>query len=226
MAQQQVQSAVGVGDPAPEFTLPGLDPARQVTLSAYRGRSNVLLGLFRGLHCPFCRRQVALLNGIAPRLNDEGIKVVAVINTEPARMRGYYRSQTVRIDIGADPDWRTHARYGLGRLQATEGPTDWPRGLVNMDEFMALKVDPTGELDAPMSPVEANWALNKKDGFELDAVDQRIFDQHGMTGAGHFLIDRVGVVRWAWREGEAGMATMATFPTRQQILDAVLGASR
>ena len=44
------------GDPAPDFALPAVNRDDQVSLDDYRGRSPVLVGLFRGLHCPFCRR--------------------------------------------------------------------------------------------------------------------------------------------------------------------------
>jgi peroxiredoxin len=30
----------------------------EVSLADYRGKRAVLLGFFRGLHCPFCRRQI------------------------------------------------------------------------------------------------------------------------------------------------------------------------
>jgi peroxiredoxin len=38
------------GDPAPHFAMPAVNREGQVTLDDYRGRSPVLLGLFRGLH--------------------------------------------------------------------------------------------------------------------------------------------------------------------------------
>jgi peroxiredoxin len=38
------------GDPAPHFALPAVNREGQVSLDDYRGRSPILLGLFRGLH--------------------------------------------------------------------------------------------------------------------------------------------------------------------------------
>ena len=38
------------GDPAPDFALPAVNRDGQVSLDDFRGRSPVLLGLFRGLH--------------------------------------------------------------------------------------------------------------------------------------------------------------------------------
>ena len=40
----------GPGDPAPAFTLPAVNREGQVSLADYRGRTPVLIGLFRGLH--------------------------------------------------------------------------------------------------------------------------------------------------------------------------------
>ena len=41
---------LGPGDSAPYFVLPAVNRAGQVSLDDYRGRSPVLVGLFRGLH--------------------------------------------------------------------------------------------------------------------------------------------------------------------------------
>ena len=38
------------GDPAPSFALPAVNREGRVSLDDYRGRSPVLVGLFRGLH--------------------------------------------------------------------------------------------------------------------------------------------------------------------------------
>jgi peroxiredoxin len=38
------------GDPAPSFALPAVNRDGTVSLDDYRGRSPVLVGLFRGLH--------------------------------------------------------------------------------------------------------------------------------------------------------------------------------
>ena len=47
---------LGPGDPAPDFTLPAVNREGSVCLAGYRGKGAVLVALFRGLHCPFCRR--------------------------------------------------------------------------------------------------------------------------------------------------------------------------
>ena len=47
------------GERAPDFALPAVNHAGSVSLTDFRGRSPFLLALFRGLYCPFCRRNVA-----------------------------------------------------------------------------------------------------------------------------------------------------------------------
>jgi peroxiredoxin len=39
-----------------------------VSLDDYRGRSPVLLAMFRGLYCPFCRRSIAQLGTTTDKL--------------------------------------------------------------------------------------------------------------------------------------------------------------
>ena len=48
------------GDLAPSFRLPAVNRDGMVSLEDYHGRSPVLVGLFRGLHCPFCRLELLL----------------------------------------------------------------------------------------------------------------------------------------------------------------------
>jgi len=72
---------IQVGDAAPALTLPAVNREGSVTLADYRGRQPVLLGLFRGLHCPFCRRHLVQFGALAPKLQALGVEVVGVINT-------------------------------------------------------------------------------------------------------------------------------------------------
>ena len=59
---------VDVGQSAPGFTLPSANKEGSVSLSDYRGKAPVLLALFRGLYCPFCRHQIARLAVTADKL--------------------------------------------------------------------------------------------------------------------------------------------------------------
>jgi peroxiredoxin len=43
-------NSLRLGDSAPHFALPAVNREGQVSLDDYRGRSPILIGLFRGLH--------------------------------------------------------------------------------------------------------------------------------------------------------------------------------
>jgi peroxiredoxin len=195
------------GDKAPDFTLPAVNQPGSVALADYRDKSAVLLGLFRGLHCPFCRRQIFQLSGIQETLSGLGIVTVAVVNTPRERAELYFRYHPTRLVLLADADARTHQAFGVPSVVPDES-------------FAAARINPTGELPAPMHPMEANVVLNAKDAFEMTKVDEEIFAAHGTQLGGHFLIDRHGIVRWTNIEAEHGVSDLARFPSPPEILTA------
>lgn len=209
-----------IGEQAADFTVSAVNREGQVGLADFVGRSALLLGLFRGLHCPFCRRQVIHMNGYRERLKALGVEPLAVVNTEPARGRLYYGRLGLGMTVAADADWTTHRAYGLRRPEVTEGKTAWPQ-TINLEEFLAVRVNPNDELPQAVSPLEGNDVLNRSDGFEPNEVDRRIQGDHGMTGAGYALIDKAGVLRWRWLQGDAGLDELVRFPSEQTIFDEV-----
>jgi peroxiredoxin len=50
MTTAERQAPVQPGEPAPDFTLPAANREGSVSLADYRGRSPLLLALFRGLY--------------------------------------------------------------------------------------------------------------------------------------------------------------------------------
>ena len=66
MAEQQ--RPLQPGDAVPDFTLPAANREGNVSMSDLRGRP-FLIGFYRGLHCPFCRRQVVQLASVQPALS-------------------------------------------------------------------------------------------------------------------------------------------------------------
>jgi peroxiredoxin len=206
MASQFVRS----GEHSPDFTLPRVIESGSVSLTDYRGKQAVLLGLFRGLHCPFCRRQIFQLSGMHDMLRERGVVALAVVNTLRERAAVYFRVHPVRVVLLADPDARTHARFGVPSV-------------VPDDAFAAVRSDPTGELGRPMHPMDANRILNARDGFVTTPTDDAIFAAHGAQLSAHLLIDRDGVVRWSIFEAERGIADVARMPGQAEILSAVRG---
>lgn len=205
------------GAAAPALSLPGINRDTAVSLEEFRGKSAVLLGLFRGLHCPFCRRQVFQLDLSHDKLQAAGVQVISVINTPVDRARLYFKHHRVRSLLAADADATAHRAFGVPAFAIAPGPSQWPARIA-MEDIEKLRINPFDALPAPLSPFAALEALNKKDDFEVTPVDQAVIAQHGTQLAGHFLIDREGVVRWSDLEATGGMGDVGRFPTPDTIL--------
>jgi peroxiredoxin len=210
------------GDPAPQFLLPAVNREGQISLDDYRGRSPLLIGLFRGLHCPFCRRQLVQLGTTQDKLKAVGVETMAVVNTPLERARLYFKYRPARVLLSADPEAATHRSFGVpaGVLVEDESEASWAQGKVTMGQLLGVKVNPTGELPEPQNVFVASETLNKRDGFEVTEVDQQIAAAHGLQLGGHFLIDRTGIVRWRYIEAAERIEDLSKFPTDEEILGA------
>src|SRR5215510_2309501 len=100
------------GERAPDFALPAVDREGTVSMRDYRGRSPVLLALFRGLYCPFCRRNVAQLGLLSDKLTELGVASLGVVATTLQNARLYVRYRPARLPLAADPELVTHRAYG------------------------------------------------------------------------------------------------------------------
>lgn len=208
------------GERAPDFSLPAINREGVVSSADYRGRA-LMIGFFRGLHCPFCRRQIAQLGAAQLSLEALGAETAAVINTPLERARLYFRYRPTPMTLLSDPDCRSHQAFGIPRIEflASGGPPGkWPR--TRPEDFAQARIDPTGELGGPTQPMEANTVLNRKDRFEMTAADNEIFEKHGTQFAGQFLIDRDGIVRWSWTEAPHASEELCRFPGIPEMLAA------
>jgi peroxiredoxin len=211
------------GEPAPEFALPAANLEGIVSLASLRGRP-FLIGFFRGLHCPFCRRQVVQLGAMQPALGAAGVETLAVINTPVERARMYFHYRPTAVMLLSDPDCLTHQAFGVPRAEflpdgSSEKP-EWPYR-ASTAEFAAARINPTGELPEPTNPMEANPVLNAKDGFEMSEADHAILASHPTQLVGHFLVDAAGIVAWVQIEALDGPNSISIFPTPEQIIAAV-----
>jgi peroxiredoxin len=218
------------GEQAPSFALPAVNRDGMVALEDYRGKGSVLVGLFRGLHCPFCRRQVVQLGLTRDKLAREGVETVAIVNTPAERARQYFQYRPTRVLLAADPDVRTHRAFGLPKIGFVADGTDpaelhWPER-TTMAQFLAPQFNPKGELPERQNIPQAMETLNHKDGFEPTEADQQIVAAHFSQLTGHFLIDARGTIRWSRVEGKEGPNDLLNFPSDGDILAAVAAMSR
>jgi peroxiredoxin len=200
------------GHPAPDFVVASVRDDRTISLSDYRGRAPVLLGLFRGMYCPFCRRAVAQMSAMAENLQSMGVDTLAIVGSDVDNARLYFKYRPMRMTLAADPHLTTHRSYGLPR------PTPTPEMMAAMS---SLLVNPTGELSAPLPLPAAGAALNALDGYEPTDVDRRENETTFSQMKGQFLIDRDGIVRWSHIECEKeGLAGLGKVPSRDEVLSA------
>ena len=159
------------------------------------------------------------------KLKVMGVETMAVVNTPLERARLYFKYRPARVLLAADPEAATHRAFGVpaGVLVEDESEASWSLGTVTMGQMQAAVVNPTGELPAPQNPFAAMETLNKRDGFEPTEIDQQIAATHGMQLAGHFLIDRDGIIRWRQIEAAERIGDLAKFPSDEEILAAARG---
>ncbi|TIT90534.1 MAG: redoxin domain-containing protein, partial [Mesorhizobium sp.] len=79
------------GDRAPNLVLDAITQEGKIALDDFRGQKPVLVGLFRGLHCAFCRRHIAAQARLDPELREKGVGSLTVVNTPIERARLYFR---------------------------------------------------------------------------------------------------------------------------------------
>ena len=212
MTMTESRPPVAPGEPAPDFTLAAVDRQAMVSLSDYRGRNPLLLALFVGLWCPFCRRSIAQMAGTEDKLKAIGVETLVVVGTTPENARLYFKFRPTRLRMAADPELTTHRAYGLPKPAAT------PELMQAME---SVRINPTGELPEPLPIQKAAMAMAKLDGYGESQVDKTDMERQWPQLKGQFLIDRAGIVRWANIEcASEGMAGLGKFPSREQILTA------
>jgi peroxiredoxin len=197
-----------IGMAAPDFTLRTIDPDQSVSLADYQGKSSLLLGLYRGLYCPFCRRAVATLGLAGDRLRPLGIETLAVIGTTLDNARLYYSHRRTRLAIAVDPALLTHRAYGLPKVEAA-----W-------EVVSGIRGNPSGELPEALPFWEGTKALGRLDGFKPTDVDRDEGKRTWNQSVGEFLIDRGGIIRWLRAESTNAADYCANFPPEEALVSA------
>src|SRR5918994_2029903 len=221
MSTSQPDRTLQPGDVAPNVVLDAITRQGKVAVDDYRGRTPVLIGIFRGLHCPYCRRHIATMAQLEPALREKGIDTLSVVNTPIERARLYFRYRPMpNVLAAADPERASHRAFGLPNLEFTQDENDWPRK-VAMAEVANMRIDFPGELPGPMDPMAASELLDKKDDYEITEADQQmIATGHGQL-VGQFLLDRQGIVRWSFTEVPEGGRYMFGAPNPEELMSAV-----
>lgn len=231
MAEESIRP-VQPGEMAPDFTLPLVSEEGQVSLARYRGRSPLLLVINRGFWCSFCRRYIAQLGGTRERLQQLGVDTLVIVASDLERARLYARHRPLTVPLAADPERITHRAYGLPKPPLTAEIEEGAKQMRVDIEKTAVTAADLAELRAAVQG-RATAATEERTGgteqlplwdfifmqrrlypYELTGGEQGEWNDNRTLGTGQFLIDRVGVVRWAkvqgTREPPAGLGNFAT----------------
>jgi peroxiredoxin len=203
---------VAPGELAPGFALPAIAGNGVISLDDYRGRSPLFLSLMLGLWCPFCRRQLVQLGGFEGKLKTMGVESLAVVATAPENARLYFKFRPTRLPMAADPALSTHRAYRIPKPEVTPAL---------MEAMETVRINPTGELPEPLPVAQAGKVLQERDGYHYTAADQGDIERQWPQLKGLFMIDRMGVVRWAYVEcATEGLAGIGKLPSEEEILGA------
>jgi peroxiredoxin len=212
MTSVESRRPVAPGEPAPDFTLPAVDQEEMVSLAHYRGRSSLLLALFIGLWCPFCRRSIAQMGALEGKLKALGVETLGVVATSPENARLYFKFRPTRVRLAADPELSTHRAYGVPK------PASTPELMKAME---VTRINPTGEFPEPLPIAEAAMAVARLDGYTENETDKADLERQWPQLKGQFLIDRDGIVRWANIEcATEGLAGLGKFPSEADLIAA------
>lgn len=208
------------GDRAPSLVLEAITYKGQIAIDDFRGRKPLLIGLFRGLHCPFCRRHIAAQAELDKVLREKGVESLTVVNTPLDRARLYFRFHPMPDLLAAsDPARDSHRAFGLPNLEFSDGKTAWPVK-IGAEDLMNMRIQVPGELPEPMNPVMAAEILNERDGYEMTAEDEEMAATGTGQLFGQFLLDKEGVIRWTFTEVPENGQRMFAKPDPEELIKA------
>ncbi len=112
-----VQRGPGVGQPAADFALKGIDGS-DVTLSSLRGKGVVLV--FWATWCEYCRQVLPHLAEVYEEARDDGIEMLAINQQEePERVVAYTAEHDLPYPVLMDRDGEVAGRYRVRGLPTT-----------------------------------------------------------------------------------------------------------
>ncbi|MGC0312389.1 peroxiredoxin-like family protein [Kitasatospora acidiphila] len=106
------ERALGVGAPAPRFTLPAAT-GRQVALDELLADGPVVLTFYRGAWCPFCNLALRALQEHHDAITARGARLVAVSPQIPDESLTLAEKEQLAFDVLSDLGSEVAARFGI-----------------------------------------------------------------------------------------------------------------
>jgi thioredoxin-dependent peroxiredoxin len=144
---------IGVGDEAPDFTLPDQD-GRPVTLGELRGRV-VVLYFYPADETRGCTAEACGFRDAYQEFSDRGAEVIGVSSDRVASHRNFADHHRLPFRLLSDEGGAVRKRYGATMLGLIPGRVTYvidPRGVVR-DTFTSM-LDAGGHIAAALKTVE------------------------------------------------------------------------
>lgn len=154
------------------------------------------------------------MGGTREKLQSVGVQTLAIIEDRLEPVRRYFRLRPPRVLLAADPDRGTYRSFGVPMP---------PRTAEYQQAREVVRINPTGELPEPLSIPAAQKRLDEMDrmgeSVEAQEVLRQLPPRDFTIHAGHFLLDRDGVVRWTRIEAPADdLSGWGKFPSDDELL--------
>ena len=105
--------ALGVGDEAPDFTLPDVVKGESVSLGRALQSGPVVLSFYRGGWCPFCNLEFRALSQTQPQFRDLGARLIGISPETPVASLETVNEQQIDFDVLSDVGNVVARQYGL-----------------------------------------------------------------------------------------------------------------
>jgi peroxiredoxin len=101
-----------IGSVAPDFKLHATN-GQEISLSDFRGKTNVIVFFIRETTCPQCRTHVAQLGRMYEQFRDVGTDIIVILGEGMNKTREYAESLNLPFPILSDPDRAIYHLYEL-----------------------------------------------------------------------------------------------------------------
>lgn len=170
-AQEQ---AIGVGDKAPDFALPGVD-GRQILLDDLLRQGPVVLTFYRGGWCPYCNLQLRAYQAALPEFAALGARLVAVSPQLPDNSLDTAEKNGLTFDVLSDIGNAVARSYGLvyalpPELREALRSNGKALSSINGDESWELPVPATYVIGTDGRVLIASLHIDYRTRLEPDAI--------------------------------------------------------
>ena len=196
----EIETTVGVGQKAPDFSLPTIQ-GETISLADYVGKRNVLLWFSRGFTCNFCRGHMKNIAAGYELLAESGVEIIQIAPNLLETAQRYFEPNMPQYPFICDPDKRLFAVYDLGDRGSLEATRNT---LVSFSTAFATGVG--------VETVRASW---------IDVMNRnfiRRLHHHALTAVsqGLFIIDKAGKIRY-----RLVISPIETIPEAEELMSLV-----